>query len=216
MKAMLLDECSQPVSERKRVSTPADPTAEACLGALDELAEMLPGFDRAAVGYPGVIKAGATMTAANLHASWIGFPLAAELSKRWGKPVRVGNDADVQGYGAITGQGSEMVVTLGTGMGAALFVRGRLYPNLELGHHPWRKKTYEDYLGRRGLNQYGKKKWNKLLAEAIDTWRAIFNFDTLYLGGGETKRISFALPADVKIVSNELGLLGAASLWKDA
>jgi len=185
------------------------------LGGLDELRKLLPGFDRVSIGFPGVIKRGTTYTAANLHPAWVGFPLQVELEKRWKKPVRVANDAAVQGYGAITGDGVELTLTLGTGMGSALFTNGRLCPGLELGHHPWLKYTYEDYLGRRGLDKYGKKRWNKFLQDAIDQIARLFNWDHLYIGGGNTKKIDFDLPKDVQIVSNETGLLGGVALWRE-
>jgi polyphosphate glucokinase len=179
---------------------------------------MMPSFDRVSVGFPGVVKQGCTYLAFNLHPLWAkGFPLQAEIEKRWKKPTRVGNDADVAGYGAIRGQGVELVLTLGTGLGAALFTGGHLCPGLELGHHIWRKKgmTYEDYLGRRGLDKFGKKVWNKLLLEAIQYTDALFNWDHLYLGGGNTKEIDFSPPKNVEIVSNETGLLGGVALWRD-
>ncbi|HEX7728782.1 MAG TPA: ROK family protein, partial [Terracidiphilus sp.] len=74
---------------------------------------------------------------------------------------------------------------------------------------------YEDYLGRRGLDKYGKKRWNKLLLEAIDQTRKLFNWDHLYIGGGNSKKIIVKLPADVSIVSNETGILGGVALWRD-
>jgi polyphosphate glucokinase len=215
LKAMLLDSTGKPASERQRVVTPAVPTPPLVLGGLDELRKLLPGFDRVSIGFPGVIKRGTTYTAANLHPGWVGFPLQLELEGRWKKPVRVANDAAVQGYGAITGDGVELTLTLGTGMGSALFTNGRLCPGLELGHHPWLKQTYEDYLGRRGLDKYGKKRWNKLLQDAIDQTARLFNWDHLYIGGGNTKKIDFKLPKDVQIVSNETGLLGGVALWRE-
>jgi polyphosphate glucokinase len=216
LKAMLLDLAGQPLSERKRVATPAIPTPEAVLDGLDQLRAQLPKFDRVSVGFPGVIKRGITMGAVNLHPGWAGFPLQAELERRWKRPARLGNDADNAGYGAIQGDGVEMVLTLGTGMGAALFSNGHLVPGLELGHHPWRKgKTYEDCLGCRGLDQYGKKRWNELLQEAIAQTAATFNWDFLYLGGGNTKKINFEPGPNVKIVPNETGLLGGVALWRD-
>jgi polyphosphate glucokinase len=129
------------------------------LKGLDKLRAQFSGLDRVSVGFPGVIKRGITYTAANLHPKWMDFPLQAELEKRWKKPVRVANDAAVQGYGAISGKGVELTLTLGTGMGSALFTDGHLCPGLELGHHPWKTKTYEDYLGRRGLDKFGKRAW---------------------------------------------------------
>jgi polyphosphate glucokinase len=215
LKAMLLDAAGKPASERQRVLTPAVPTPPLVLSGLDTLRKLLPGFDRVSVGFPGVIKRGTTYTAANLHPAWVGFPLQLELEKRWKKPVRVANDAAVQGYGAVTGDGVELTLTLGTGMGSALFTNGRLCPGLELGHHPWLKHTYEDYLGRRGLDKYGKKRWNKFLCDAIDQTERLFNWDHLYIGGGNTKKIEFEMPKNVRIVSNETGLLGGVALWRE-
>jgi len=215
LKVLLLSPEGQPMTERLRVPTPDPPTPARLLNALDHLRQQLGGgFDRVSVGYPGVVKQGVTLSAANLHPKCIGFPLQAELEKLWRKPVRVANDAAVQGYGAIQGRGVEMIITLGTGMGSALFTDGRLCPGLELGHHPWRKKTYEDYLGLRGLKKYGKRKWNKLLEKAIAQTKATFNWDHLYLGGGNTKLIEMQARPDVTIVSNLDGLLGGVALWR--
>jgi len=218
LKAMLLDADGKPVSERQRVVTPAVPTPEAVLGGLEELRKLFTNFDRVSVGFPGVVKHGCTFGAFNLHPLWTGgFPLQAELEKRWQRPVRVGNDADVAGYGAIQGHGVELVLTLGTGLGAALFTNGHLVPGLELGHHPWRKKgmTYEDYLGRRGLDKFGKARWNDFLQAGIAQTEALFNWDHLYLGGGNTKKLDFLPPKNVEVVSNESGLLGGVYLWRD-
>jgi polyphosphate glucokinase len=212
---MLLDARGKPLSERERMVTPAIPTPRAVLRLLDQLRERLPSFDRVSVGFPGVVKHGITYIAVNLHPLWVNFPLQHELEKLWRKPVRVANDAAVQGYGAVKGHGVELILTLGTGMGAALFIDGRLCPGLELAHHPWKKKTYEDYLGRRGLDKYGKKRWNKLLQEAIEQTTATFNWDHLDLGGGNAKKISFKLPPNVSIVSNEDGILGGVALWRE-
>ena len=130
--------------------------------------------------------------------------------------MRVANDADVQGHGAVSGKGLEMMITLGTGIGSALFVNGVLVPNLELGHHPFRRgRTYEQMLGRAALDSVGKKRWNRRLAAALDIWEHIFNYDRLYLGGGNTKRITFQLPANVRIAPNREGLLGGVELWSD-
>jgi polyphosphate glucokinase len=216
IKAMLLNARGKPISARERIVTPAVPTPNGVLRALETLRARLAGFDRVSVGFPGVVKCGVTYAAFNLHSKWVNFPLELELEQRWKKPVRVANDAAVQGYGAIKGHGVELILTLGTGMGSALFTGGKLCPGLELGHHPWREKTYEDYLGRRGLDKYGKKQWNKRLEEAIEQTAATFNWDHLYLGGGNTKKINFKLPKIVSIVSNEDGILGGVKLWRES
>jgi len=215
IKAMLLNARGRPISTRERIATPAVPSPRIVLRALDDLRARLSGFDRVSVGFPGVVKRGVIHTAANLRSSWVNFLFEHELEKRWKKPVRVDNDAAVQGYGAIKSHGVELVLTLGTGMGSALFSDGKLCPGLELGHHPWREKTYEDYLGRRGLDKYGKKHWNKRLQEAIEQTAATFNWDHLYLGGGNTKKIAFNLPKNVSVISNEDGILGGVALWKE-
>ena len=212
---MLLDTAGVPISDRQRVATPEPAVPAAVLEKLHELSELLPGYDRVSIGFPGVVKRGSTLGAFNLHPAWAGFPLQGELEKRWKKPVRVANDAAVQGYGAIKGHGVELVLTFGTGLGSSLFTSGHLCPGLELGHHPWLKKTYEDYLGRRGLDKYGKKRWNKLLQMAIEQTSKLFNWDHLYLGGGNAKKIEFTPPEHVTIISNETGILGGVKLWLD-
>ncbi|MGB6743001.1 MAG: ROK family protein [Terracidiphilus sp.] len=215
LKAMLLDTAGKPLSDRQRIETPAVPTPKAVLAALEGLVKPLAKFDRVSVGFPGVTKKGITFTAVNLNPEWMNFHLQEELEKIWKKPTRVANDASVQGYGAVKGDGVELILTLGTGMGSALFTDGKLCPGLELGHHPWKKKTYEDYLGKRGLDKHGKKDWNKLLQEAIAQTEKLFNWDHLYLGGGNAKKIDFLPPKNVEIVSNEAGLLGGVALWRD-
>src|SRR6202034_3610889 len=216
LKMLCLSPEGKPLTERLRVPTPEPPTPARLLVVLEKLRAQMPDFDRVSVGYPGVIKKGVVLSAANLHPKWVGFPLQAELEKRWKKPVRVANDAAVQGYGAIVGDGVELALTLGTGLGSSLFTNGRLCPGLELAHHPWRKgKTYEDFLGRRGLDKLGKQHWNKLLQEASEQTSKQFNWDHLYLGGGNTKKLDFEPGKNVKIVSNEAGLLGGVALWRE-
>jgi polyphosphate glucokinase len=215
LKVMTLDAKGHPLSERLRAPTPDPATPARMLAVLENLKEQVPAFDRVSVGFPGVIKEGKTLTAANLHPRWIGFPLRETLRKKWKKPVHLANDAAVQGYGAIRGKGVELTITLGTGLGSALFTDGHLCPGLELGHHPWQKgKTYEDFLGRKGLKKLGKKQWNKLLQKAIEQTAHTFNWDHLYLGGGNAKEIDFKLPPHVTVVSNEDGLLGGVALWR--
>lgn len=218
IKMMTLDAAGQPLSERLRMLTPVDPTPERVLAALEELRAQLTDsaahFDRVSVGFPGVLKNGVTLEAHNLSPKWAQFPLQDTLHDLWKKPVRVANDASVQGYGAIYGKGVELCLTLGTGLGSSLFTGGHLCPGLELAHHPWRKTTYEDYLGMRGLKKYGKKRWNRLLEKAIAQTSQLFNWDYLHLGGGNAKHIEFELAHNVRIVPNEEGLLGGVALWR--
>ena len=216
IKVMVLDEAGEPLTERGRVETPQPPKPEAVLAVIASKAAEQGDFDRVSVGFPGVVSNGITKTAVNLDPDWVGFDLATALTERLGKPVRVANDADIQGLGAIAGKGVELVITLGTGFGSALFVDGKLVPNLEGGHHPFRKgETYEQQLGRAALDAVGQKRWNRRLEKAIATLQNLFNCDYLYIGGGNTKKITLDLPPNVKIVPNVSGLLGGIALWRD-
>lgn len=214
IKALVLNEAGAPVTERTRVETPQPAIPASVLQAILGLAKGQEPFERVAVGFPGVVRRGVIETAPNLDQTWRGYHLADALARKLRKPVRVANDADVQGYGSITGRGVELVLTLGTGLGSALFVDGVLVPNLEVAHHPFRRhRTYEDHLGYAALKKGGKKKWNKELAEAIAQLEDLFNYDRLYLGGGNAKRITLPLPKNVTVVANVAGLLGGIALW---
>ena len=194
-KAIILDETGSPVTERGRLPTPQPATPKAILGVIDQLAKGQGRFDRVSVGFPGVIRHGVVFTAPNLDPSWGGFNLVAGLTRLLKKPVRAANDADVQGFGAIKGRDIELVITLGTGFGSALFVNGKLVPNLEMGHHPFRSgKTYEEQLGDKALKKMGTKKWNKRLLKAIETLDRVLNFDHLFIGGGNSKKVMAPLP----------------------
>ncbi len=216
IKAMILDVEGNPIGNRRRVPTPRPARPDAVLEAIVKLTEGQSDFDRVSVGFPGVIRKGVTETAVNLHKDWIGFDLEGTLSKRLGKPIRALNDADVQGFGAISGKGVELVVTLGTGFGSALFLDGKLVPNLEVAHHPFHSgKTYEEYLGSAALDKTGRKKWQRRVMQAITALEHLFNYDTLYIGGGNARRLTLDLPPNVKIISNVAGLLGGIALWRD-
>jgi polyphosphate glucokinase len=216
LKALVLDEKGAPLTERVRVETPRPATPAAILLALRKLVATLGDFDRVSVGFPGVVVDGVTKTAPNLHPKWTGFPLAKKLELALKKPVRVANDAGVQGFGDIEGRGVEMVITLGTGMGCALFLDGRYVPNLELAHHPFHKgKTYEEYVGAKALEKDGKKKWNHHVGKVLAQIEPIWNPRKIYLGGGNAKHLTIRLPANVKVSSNVAGLLGGIKLWDD-
>ncbi len=216
LKASVLDATGNLAADRVRVRTPRPIDPGILVGALATLTKSLPAFDRVSVGFPGVVRDGVVRTAPNLDTeAFRGFDLAAALTRRLGKPTRVLNDADMQGFGAIRGTGVEMVVTLGTGFGTALFLDGALGPHLELAHHPFHKgRTYEDELGEDGRKRLGEKKWNRRLAAAIDELRSLTAFDHLYLGGGNARRVDLELPEDVTVVDNSAGILGGIRLWE--
>lgn len=217
VKVMLLDIKGNPLTKKLRLQTPKPASKKLVIDAILKLAGMVGEFERVAVGFPGVVKNGITHAAVNLHSDWMGFDLATALSVLLKKPVRVVNDADMQGFAAVSGQGVELVITLGTGFGSALFINGTLVPNLEMGHHIFcYGETYEQQLGRAALEKIGDDKWNQRLYKAIESLQNLFNCDYLYIGGGEAQKINIDLPSNTKIIPNIFGLLGGIALWKDS
>lgn len=216
IKAALLDHAGRMTTERVRVETPRPATPKKVVEAIVELVRPLGPYGRVSVGFPGVVRKGKVLTAPNLGTEfWAGFDLVERLSRRLGKPVRALNDADMQGLGAVRRKGLEVVITLGTGFGSALFVDGVLCPHLEIGHLPFRKgETYDEQLGNRALQRVGRKKWNRRVKLAIDALRTLTNFDRLYVGGGNAHKIAFDLGDDIEIVPNEMGIRGGVWLWK--
>lgn len=216
IKAITLDGRGKVVHDRVRIETPQPATPQACLAVMEELAAGQGTFGRVSVGFPGVVVEGVTRSAPNLHPTWAGFPLAAELERRLGKPVRAANDAGVQGLGVIEGKGVEAVITLGTGMGFGLYVDGRYVPNIELAHHPFRnRKTYEDRVGNAALEQVGKRRWRARVAQVIAQLEPFLNYRRLYVGGGNSRLLDPAtLPDNVVVVDNVAGLLGGLRLWR--
>jgi polyphosphate glucokinase len=215
LKAALLNVNGEMLTERLRVETPHPTTRDGLVEALVKLVSPLSDYDYVSVGFPGVVRGGKIITAPNLGTEELeGFDLAGELEKRFGKPVRAINDADMQGYGAVEGKGVEMVITLGTGFGSALFMDGQIAPHLEIAHLPFRKeRTYDQQLGDKALKKIGKKKWNKRVKQAIETLRVLTHFDKLYIGGGNAQHINLKLEPDVQIISNDFGVRGGARLW---
>jgi polyphosphate glucokinase len=217
LKASVIDEKGRLLTERVRVDTPVGSPPRAIVEALVQLVGPLGGYDRISVGFPGVVRRGRVLTAPNLgHEGWKGFDLAGALARALGKPVRIANDADVQGLAVVGGKGVEMVITLGTGFGTALYLDGRLAPHLELSHHPFRKgETYDEQLGNAARKRIGNRKWNKRVRRAIRTLRALTSFDHLYIGGGNARKIDFELDPDITVVSNDAGIKGGVALWRD-
>lgn len=214
IKSMVLRDNGAAHTDNLRVETPRPAKPNPIIEAIAKLAEAHREYDQVAVGFPGVVRQGITQKAINLHPDWDNFDLGNHLCHRLGKPVRVANDADVQGLAAITGVGTELVITLGTGFGSALFVDGKLVPNLELGQHQFRGgDTYEDRLGQKAFDNVGAKVWNRRLVKAIESIACLFNYDYLYIGGGNAKKVTVALPHNVKKVPNIYGLIGGLALW---
>lgn len=218
LKAAVLDADGEMITDRVRIDTPTGAAPEAVVALLAELVHDLPeDYGRVGVGFPGMVRDGIVRSAPNLgNEAWSGFPLAAGLQETLGKPVRIANDADVQGLAVITGKGLEMVITLGTGFGTGLYDNGCMAPHLEIAHQPFRKgETYDQQLGDAARKRDGNEKWQKHVLRAIANMRNLVGFDRLFIGGGNSKKLDCELPEDVTLVDNSAGIRGAVYLWRD-
>jgi polyphosphate glucokinase len=166
-------------------------------------------YDPESIGYPGRVRRGViTQEPANLAVGWVGFDFAAAF----GKPLRIVNDAAMQALGSYR-HGTMLFLGLGTGLGSALIVDGRLCP-MELAHLPYKHgRTYEDYVGRRGLRRTGKKKWRKNVEDVIERLRAALEPDDVVIGGGNAKLLR-RLPAGARWGDNADAIEGGARLWR--
>jgi polyphosphate glucokinase len=216
IKAILLDKDGKMLIEYQRLDTPAPATPERVMLTIAELTKSFDGYTRVSVGFPGYVRKGVVHTAPNLGSEhWKGVDLGRRLTDLLIHPVRVVNDADLQGLGIARGQGLEMVITLGTGFGTSLLIDGTLLPHLELAHHPITKtREYDDYIGNRGFLDVGQEKWNKRLKKVIDILKTVFNYDHLYISGGNAKKIDFSLEDNITVATNLDGIRGGAKLWQ--
>jgi polyphosphate glucokinase len=204
LKATVLDPAGRPEHDRVRVETTYPCPPEKLVTDLADLVKGLPAYQRVSVGFPGVVRGGRVRTAPHfvakkgpggavdprLSAQWAGCDLAGALGAALGVPVRVANDADVQGSGVVTGNGLELVVTLGTGLGSAVFRDGRLALHLELAHHPIDKNaTYNDYVGDAARKALGRKRWNRRVTRALVALDALICPDAILVGGGNAARV---------------------------
>ena len=218
LKGAVLDADGKMLTDRERIKTPHPCTTAVLMESILKLVEPLKAveFNRVSIGFPGVVRRGVILTAPKLGTKELhGFPLAQEVEQALNKPTRLINDADMQGLAAIRGHGVELVITLGTGMGSALFSDGQLGPHLELSIHPFRKgETYNDQLGDATFQKIGPAKWNRRVQKAIKTLRDLTTFDRLYIGGGNAKAITFPPEDDTEIIDNSNGIKGGAWLWR--
>lgn len=230
LKAAALDPRGEMIGEQVREPTTYPMPPDKLVDALAGLAAQLPPYDRVSAGFPGVVRHGIVRSAPHfittkgpgsaadpeLVTAWDRFDLATALADRLGKPAKVVNDADLQGAAVIDGKGLEVVLTLGTGLGSAVYVDGRLGTHLELAHHPFRKgETYNEQVGEAARKRIGDEKWNRRVGEAVETIRNLLLPDHLYIGGGNSSRIRVDLGPDVTITDNSAGLLGGIRLWDD-
>jgi polyphosphate glucokinase len=188
-------------------------------GPLMTVAQMVSGvkkaaagwaYDRVSIGYPGVVKRHQPTTEPyNLAHGWVKFDYAAAF----GRPVKIINDAAMQALGSYKG-GTMLFLGLGTGLGSTLIVDGVVVP-MELAHLPYRKATYEDYVGVHAIEKFGKKKWRERVEDVVERLTAAFRPDDVVLGGGNSRRLK-ELPPGCRLGDNDNAFLGGFRMWDSA
>ncbi len=215
--------------ERHRIETPKPATPDAVAAVVKTIVDHFGGADRVGITFPGVVKDGVTRSAANVDKAWVNFDASKHFVKALGLPVMVANDADAAGmaeihFGAGRGvDGVVLMVTLGTGIGSALFLNRQLVPNTELGHLEIRGKDSEKRASERVREQkeLSWKRWGGNVGEYLGKLDALFSPDLFIIGGGVCKKLDKFLPflkkhTTVPIVPaqllNDAGIVGAALL----
>lgn len=232
IKASVLDAAGTMHAAPVRVPTPYPLPPERLVQTVQAIARDLPPAERGTVGMPGMIRHGVVIATPHyvtlsgprtrvdpaLVAAWSGRDMAAAFAGSLGYPVLVLNDAEVHGAGVVSGSGLELVLTLGTGVGSAVFDGGALAPHLELSHAPVRRGvTYDAWLGEQERRRLGDGVWSRRVRRAVDGLRPVFRWDRLYLGGGNSRRIRpaalEAMGDDVVVVPNSAGIVGGVRAW---
>jgi polyphosphate glucokinase len=215
IKGTILNQKGELQKNYEKVVTPIPASPENVIKSIKTLVKDFPAFDRISVGFPGYVKNGVIKTAPNLsNELWKDFDLAKKLQEELGQEAQVVNDADMQGLGVVKGKGLELVITLGTGFGTALLYNGNLLPHLEFSHQPFGKsESYDKYIGEVAIEKEGFKKWNRRMQKVFEVLKTVFNYDYLYIGGGNSDKLTFKLDKNMKIVSNADGIKGGARLW---
>jgi polyphosphate glucokinase len=195
--------------EERRVVSGPKMTAEAMVAAVKKLTEGW-HYDVIAMGYPGpVLHNRPLMDPANLGPHWVGF----DFRGNFGAPVKIVNDALMQAIGSYEG-GRMLFLGLGTGLGAAMIVNNVAQP-MELAHLPYKKgKSFEDYVGERGLERRGEKKWRKSVFDVVDRLRNAMQPDYVVIGGGNVEKLN-EMPDDCRRGDNALAFKGGFRLWQD-
>ncbi len=167
-------------------------------------------YDAVSIGYPGPVLRGRPVAEPhNLGRGWVGFDFAGAF----GRPVKVVNDAAMQALGSYRG-GKMLFLGLGTGLGSTMIVDGNVEP-MELGHLPYKKGTFEDYVGHAGLERHGKKKWRRHVADVVKRLIAALEPDETVIGGGNVGKLA-ALPQHARAGDNANAFLGGLRLWPEA
>lgn len=232
IKSCLLDAGGFQLGEPRRTALRYPLPPEDLLGIVRSHADELGDFDRITLGMPGMIRHGVvvytphyirkagphTKVVPELAEAWDHLNVEVSLTETFNVPALVLNDAEVAAAGVVSGEGSELVITLGTGLGSALIDHGTLAPHLEISHAPLRwGLTYDDYIGEAERIRLGDSAWSRRVVKALDTLWPVFRWDRLYLGGGNSARIKplsrERLPESVTIIPNAAGMNGGVRAW---
>lgn len=228
VKASVLDAHGVMITDRVRVDTPYPCPPTKLVSTIHGLVRELPKAHRVSVGFPGLVRDGVVKQVPSLSrleyggendptmaSRWHGFDLADALAHDFTVPVRVVNDADMQGCAVAKGEGFEFVMTLGTGVGCAVFFDGKILPHMELSHGPFKKGMTTDVaLGNVNRKAIGNKKWRRWVSEAIHWFDEMLFFDNIMIGGGNAKKLrADDLPANATIVPNTAGITGGVRVW---
>jgi polyphosphate glucokinase len=216
IKGTILNPQGEQQTDYKKFVTPPHASSAGVIGIIEQIVRDMPAYEKVSVGFPGYVRNGVVYTAPNLFTSnWESVPLGQLVADALKKPVRLVNDADQLGLGVVSGKGFELAVTLGTGFGTAVLIDGYLLPHLELAHHPISKgRDYDAYIGAKALEDIGKKKWNKRMEKVFQTIKTVFNYDRLYVGGGNVGKLEGPLAPNIHCFSNLDGIKGGAKLWQ--
>ena len=232
IKASVLDDEGTMHAQSVAVPTPYPLSPTRLLEIFSDIAAQLPKADRLTIGFPGMVRHGVvvhtphyintkgprTKVDPELFMAWKGFDLQSAVLAKFGVQTLVLNDAEVHGAGVVAGSGFEVVLTLGTGLGCAVFDGGKLAPHIELSHAPVRRSTiYDEWIGEHERRRLGDSFWSRRIRMMVADLRPVFLWDRLYLGGGNSRRIRpeviEALGDDVVIVPNAAGIMGGARAW---
>ncbi|REK12561.1 MAG: ROK family protein [Planctomycetota bacterium] len=195
-------------SEKRRFESGPELTPQQMVEGVKQGAEDWK-YDVVSVGFPGpVLHCKPLAEPHNLGEGWVGF----DFQKAFDRPVKLMNDAAMQALGSYEG-GKMLFLGLGTGLGSAMIVDGAIEP-MEIGHLPYRKRTFEDYVGERGLKRVGKKKWRHYVEDVVERLTAALEPDYIVLGGGNVKKLK-QLPPKCREGDNANAFKGGFRMWHD-
>lgn len=233
IKSSILDEQGTIHAKPNPIPTPYPLSPARFIETIEEIKAGLPPAQRATIGMPGMIRNGVVVAIPHyvnvagprtkldieLKEQWFGFDMQTALTARLGIPTKVLNDAEVHGAGVISGSGYEVVITLGTGLGFAVFHGGKLSPHFELSHATTRRNTtFDDWIGDHQRRLLGDTFWSRRIRLMVEELRPVFLWDRLYLGGGNAHNILQRdiqrMGNDVVIVPNSAGIAGGVRAWQ--